>query len=100
MDALVLRYDLRAGRSTTTIIADEVVRDPRRAFSPRVRSSASPWCFHAPHASKIYQGTSLFSELTLLEEPSGLCHFRGKGEHANGAPLIAVSAGPYIFIYR
>lgn len=48
----------------------------------------------------MYQGTSLFAEHALLEEPSGLCFFHGKGDDVARPPAVAVSAGPYIFIYR
>eukprot|EP00752_Nemacystus_decipiens_P018752 g16813.t1 len=49
---------------------------------------------------KVYQGTSIFAEHALLEEPSGLCAFHGLGDHAGGFPGVAVAAGPYIFIYK
>ncbi|CAN0380487.1 unnamed protein product [Pylaiella littoralis] len=49
---------------------------------------------------KVYQGTSIFAEHTLLEEPSGLCAFHCLGDNAAGSPAVAVAAGPYIFIYK
>lgn len=49
---------------------------------------------------KVYQGTSIFAEHALLEEPAGLCAFHGLGDNAGGLPGVAVAAGPYIFIYK
>ena len=53
-----------------------------------------------PAAPKVYQGTSIIAEHPLLEEPSGLCSFFGAGDASNWPPAVAVSAGPYIFIYK
>ena len=49
---------------------------------------------------KVYQGTSVFAEHPLLEEPSGLCCFQGEGDDTRRPPAVAVAAGPYIFIYK
>ncbi|CAM9926261.1 unnamed protein product [Ectocarpus sp. 6 AP-2014] len=53
---------------------------------------------------KVYQGTSIFAEHPLLDEPSGLCAFYGVEDNTNTAggerPAVAVAAGPYIFIYK
>ncbi|CAN0158728.1 unnamed protein product [Laminaria digitata] len=49
---------------------------------------------------KVYQGTRIFAEHALLEEPSGLCYFYGVGDDSSRPPAVAVSAGPYIFIYK
>eukprot|EP00903_Cladosiphon_okamuranus_P005978 g5900.t1 len=51
---------------------------------------------------KVYQGTSIFAEHALLEEPAGLCAFHGLGDNTGGLglPGVAVAAGPYIFIYK
>lgn len=57
-------------------------------------------CLLHPRRGKVYQGTSVFAEHALLDEPSGLCCFLGLGDDTCRSPAVAVAAGPYIFIYK
>ncbi|KAG9338211.1 hypothetical protein JZ751_026964 [Albula glossodonta] len=48
---------------------------------------------------KVYRGTSLMSENTLLDLPTGLVSFL-MDQHEPRTPAIAVASGPFIYIYK
>uniref|UniRef100_A0AAY5JZX8 BBSome complex member BBS1 n=2 Tax=Esox lucius TaxID=8010 RepID=A0AAY5JZX8_ESOLU len=48
---------------------------------------------------KVYRGTGLMSENTLLDLPTGLVSFL-MDQHEPRTPAIAVASGPYIYVYK
>lgn len=48
---------------------------------------------------KVYRGTSLMSENTLLDLPTGLVSFL-MDQHEPRTPAIAVASGPFIYVYK
>ncbi|KPP66154.1 hypothetical protein Z043_115373 [Scleropages formosus] len=48
---------------------------------------------------KVYKGTSLVSENTLLDLPTGLVSFH-MDQHEPRTPAIAVASGPFIYVYK
>ncbi|XP_017348265.1 Bardet-Biedl syndrome 1 protein isoform X1 [Ictalurus punctatus] len=48
---------------------------------------------------KVYRGTGLLSENTLLDLPTGLVSFL-MDQHEPRTPAIAVASGPFIYIYK
>lgn len=48
---------------------------------------------------KVYRGTSLMSENTLLDLPTGLASFL-MDQHEPRIPAIAVASGPFIYVYK
>uniref|UniRef100_W5M3R4 Bardet-Biedl syndrome 1 n=1 Tax=Lepisosteus oculatus TaxID=7918 RepID=W5M3R4_LEPOC len=48
---------------------------------------------------KVYRGTSLVSENTLLDLPTGLVAFL-MDQHEPRTPAVAVASGPFIYIYK
>ncbi|MBN3313992.1 BBS1 protein, partial [Atractosteus spatula] len=48
---------------------------------------------------KVYRGTSLVSENTLLDLPAGLVAFL-MDQHEPRTPAVAVASGPFIYIYK
>uniref|UniRef100_A0A3B4C850 BBSome complex member BBS1 n=1 Tax=Pygocentrus nattereri TaxID=42514 RepID=A0A3B4C850_PYGNA len=48
---------------------------------------------------KVYRGTGLLSENTLLDLPTGLVSFL-MDQHEPCTPAIAVASGPFIYIYK
>lgn len=48
---------------------------------------------------KVYRGTGLLSENTLLDLPNGLVSFL-MDQHEPRTPAIAVASGPFIYIYK
>eukprot|EP00164_Ancoracysta_twista_P002068 GFYU01002724.1.p1 GENE.GFYU01002724.1~~GFYU01002724.1.p1 ORF type:complete len:595 (-),score=154.58 GFYU01002724.1:156-1940(-) len=48
---------------------------------------------------RVYKGTTVVTEHTLLEKPCSICVFY-QDEKTPRTPSVAVAAGPYIFIYR
>ncbi|KAJ8348309.1 hypothetical protein SKAU_G00268980 [Synaphobranchus kaupii] len=48
---------------------------------------------------KVYRGTSLMSENTLLDLPTGLVSFH-MDQHEPRTPAIAVASGPFIYVYK
>lgn len=48
---------------------------------------------------KVYRGTALMSESTLLDLPSGLCAFF-MDLHEPRIPAVAVASGPCIYVYK
>uniref|UniRef100_A0A8C7KS45 BBSome complex member BBS1 n=1 Tax=Oncorhynchus kisutch TaxID=8019 RepID=A0A8C7KS45_ONCKI len=48
---------------------------------------------------KVYRGTGLMSENTLLDLPTGLVSFL-MDQHEPRTPAIAVASGPFIYVYK
>lgn len=48
---------------------------------------------------KVYRGTGLLSESTLLDLPTGLVSFL-MDLHEPRTPAIAVASGPFIYVYK
>ncbi|XP_066574893.1 BBSome complex member BBS1 isoform X1 [Amia ocellicauda] len=48
---------------------------------------------------KVYRGTSLMSENTLLDLPTGLVAFL-MDQHEPRTPAVAVASGPFIYVYK
>lgn len=48
---------------------------------------------------KVYRGTGLLTENTLLDLPTGLVSFLME-QHEPRTPAIAVASGPFIYIYK
>lgn len=93
---------------TVTYMHEKLPRSNTMANHPPVRTLVRMASVPAPTRRtnlffgappKVYQGTSVFAEHALLEEPSGLCALHGLGDNAV-RPGVGVAAGPYIFIYK
>uniref|UniRef100_A0AAY3ZZ13 Bardet-Biedl syndrome 1 n=1 Tax=Denticeps clupeoides TaxID=299321 RepID=A0AAY3ZZ13_9TELE len=48
---------------------------------------------------KVYRGTGLLSENTLLDLPTGLVSFLME-QHEPRTPAVAVASGPFIYVYK
>lgn len=48
---------------------------------------------------RVYHGTGLLSENTLLDLPTGLVSFL-MDQHEPRTPAIAVASGPFIYVYK
>lgn len=48
---------------------------------------------------KVYKGTSLLSENTLLDMPTGVVAFL-MDQNEPRTPAVAVASGPFIYVYK
>ena len=83
----VVYTKLVCGRSHTALHAVGITFGQLIASSP------------APYAAQVFRGTSLMSENTLLDLPTGVVTFHMDTTEPR-VPAIAVASGAYIYIYK